>query len=282
MFEGESPYPTSIIDFFSAKMKKQIEVISACMNLCILDDEKERFNSMGDMVSFSKQQIAKDTVYSPVDDILLFDKIIRSSCPEAYLGFFFANDAEDIKRFMQNLASNLKVFEKKPWFDTGLSNSQIDSIKLLNNGNWLLNSNELKIHGIWFRSWYNAYADVVILELEEPDPYIIEGKEYSVVACINNQEIIDMDKVNSGYVRINGEPVSVGSLNVEIRSQWSKVLHGNNMHMFIGSKYHSTMQWELSSLRLRLFDKHLEESEITGLWDQFWNIMPNELLRCWF
>ena len=117
------------------------------MNRCILDDAKERFNSMGDMVLFFYQQLKQDIDYSPVNDILLFDGIIRSSCPEAYLTFFFANKAEDIKRFMQKLADNLKEFEEKPWFDTGYSNSQIDSIKLLDNGDWLLNGVEIRIHG---------------------------------------------------------------------------------------------------------------------------------------
>ena len=236
---------------------------------------------MGDLVSFYEQQMKKDT-YSPINDILLLDRIIRSSCPEANGTFFFADETDDVNRFMQKLADSLKDFERKPWFDAGHSNNPIEKLKLLGNGNWLMNTIELKIHGIWLYSWDNAYADVILIELEDPKPYIINGEEHSAVAYINGKEIVELDKIDAGYIRISGTPVAVSDLDIETRLQWCKNPLDKNMYMFIGSTSLSTMQLESVSIRWKLGNKHLGKEELEDLWKRFWRKMPNELLDKWF
>lgn len=123
-------------------------------------------------------------------------------------------------RYISDLIEKLNVikFNRPLEYNTGDSNNQILSFYELDNGNFTLNGREIIINGVWALVGDSHYNDILILEVENPKPYVIDGEECRAIAIINNEVIVSYDKVKSGYYRFpDGHVEDRNSLNIEER-----------------------------------------------------------------
>ena len=119
--------------------------------------------------------------------------------PSVSQGLQFVDDEKYIKRLVENI--NKQNFKTKLWFNTGIGNSDFSKIEYLGNKKILLDDyRELKIKGIWLYTG-SSYDDLIMFEIEENEPFIINGEEVYYALIINNEHIVDAYHLNSGYIR---------------------------------------------------------------------------------
>ena len=152
-----------------------------------------------------------------------FHSAVLSIVPEFYGQAFSITD----KNIMNKLFE--KIFEEKYnrpiEFNTGIGNNSISSIKRLENDDFLMGARQLNIQRVWGLLTNCIYDDILLLEIGESLPYIIDGKEYSAVALIENEDIVPYSAIESGYIRYKGAVHKIEDLNVEERYV------GNNYHV---------------------------------------------------
>ena len=171
-------------------------------------------------------------------DMHLFSRAIRSIFPEAYRNPFVT----DNKVYIRNLINRINEtkFNRELWYNTGLANGEFREIKYLKNGSYLLCNREIIIDEIWVLIDDSCYNDILILKISNPDYYVIDGKEYSAIAIINNEIIEPLEKIASGYYRFSdGHVESVSDLTVEERYTYKEM--DDDKYIVIGVQDHCSI-----------------------------------------
>lgn len=141
---------------------------------------------------------------------------------------------------------NSKYRTRSIEFSTGIANDSIGSIIKIENDDFLMDFRQLNIRAIWGLLTDDLYDDILLLEIGESSPYIIEGNEYYSVAVIDGKHIIPYKQVESGYVRYNGKVQNVSDLDIQER------FVGNDYRVIAIAPFHSCAILEEN-------DKFLEE-----------------------
>lgn len=182
---------------------------------CLSNNPNDRFQSISEIYEELDILKSKSIEIDIFDDMRKLSRIVRSTVPEFYQN---VHSCEDKKEINELIAKISKEETNKPFeFSTGTLNDTITNIKALDNGNYLLNDKEINIVRIWGTFSISVYDDVLIFEVEPVKPYIIDGIEYSGVAVIENDLIVPIEKVESGYIRYKGEVQSTAELDIEER-----------------------------------------------------------------
>lgn len=172
------------------------------------------------------------------DDMHMFSKVIRSIFPEAYKVPFVTDNKEHIKNLIKKI--NETKFNQEIWYNTGLANEEFREIKCLENGNYLLCNREIIIDEIWALINDSCYNDILILKVSNPAYYVVNGKECSAIAIINNEIIEPFEKIASGYYRFSdGHVESISELIVEKRYTYKAT--DDDKYIVIGVQDHCSI-----------------------------------------
>lgn len=80
-----------------------------------------------------------------------------------------------------------------------------------------MGSRQLNIRRIWGLLTDDVYDDILLLEIDESLPYVIEDEKHHSVAVIENEHIVPHDAIASGYVRYKGKVKKVSDLDIQER-----------------------------------------------------------------
>jgi len=113
------------------------------------------------------------------------------------------------------------IFNQELWYNTGLGNNEFTKIEHLKNGNYLLCGREIIIEKIYALVTNNYYDDLLILKIENPALYMIDGEEYDHIMIINNEILEPYYKIESGYYRFkDGHVESFKNLDIQERTTY--------------------------------------------------------------
>lgn len=214
-------------------------VISKCLH----NSPNERYSTASTLLDDYKAKCATPKEVNPYDDMHKFSNILRSVSPECYRYGSYISDKKDICFLIDKLMST--EFNRSLRFSTGSSWNDFDCFKHLYDDNYLLDIHQFCIANIWLLTTDNMHNDLMIIETALSSPYLIDEREHYGVAVINNDLIIPLDNINSGYIRYKGEVVSTDDVSVEQRTITD---FPNERYYVIGTYSHCSMAKENDSI----------------------------------
>ena len=191
------------------------DIYDSIINRCLRNNPLERFQSIQEIIDFYKHEKNQVKEINPFDDMYKFQKAILSVVPEFYNKAFAITDKSLMCELFNSIFS--EKYNQPIQFNTGEARNSISSIYKLDNNDFLMGTRQLNIRRIWGLITDNIYDDIILMEIDESLPYIIEDEEYQVVAVINNEDIVPYEKISSGFIRYKGEVQKVSDLNVQER-----------------------------------------------------------------
>ncbi|NEY21519.1 protein kinase [Bacillus ginsengihumi] len=228
---------SKVTDIFQSD---EAEVIEIVLNKCLYNDHEQRYQSIDEILEHIKQIKEARREIDPFEEMYLLNDVIRATCPSVSRGLQFVEDEKYIKRLVENI--NKQSFKRKLWFNTGIGNSDFSKLKYLGNKKILLDYREIKIRGMWLFT-DSVYDDLIMLETEENEPFIIDGEETYNALIVNNKHLIHGYHQNSGYIEIEDEVYSLRELEVEEHDR-----SNTYKYYFIGTQYHCSIIWQNDSV----------------------------------
>lgn len=196
--------------------KASVKWYDKVISKCIANNPKNRYQSIEEIENDWKIWQSNDRKINLYDDMYMFSEIIRSIVPECYNNVWSCEEDKEIERLLIEL-SNAK-FNRQMDYNTGLANNHISKIPKLENGNYLINNREISIDKVWCYTTSSVYNDLLIIEISNPEPYKVEGKDCFGIAIIDDDFTVSIEKIDSGYIRVpNGDVRSTSELNIERR-----------------------------------------------------------------
>lgn len=219
---------------------EEAEIIEIVLNKCLYNNHEERYQSVKEILEHIVKIKESRREVDPFDEMYLLNDAIRATCPSVSQGLQFVEDEKYIKRLVKNI--NEKDFKRKLWFNTGIGDSDFDKLTYLGNKKILLDYKEIKIKGMWLYTG-SSYDDLIMLETEENEPFIINGEETYHALLVNNEHLVEAHHLNSGYIEIEDEVYRLSELQIQEhdRSRTYK-------YYFIGTKFHSSILWQNESV----------------------------------
>lgn len=191
--------------------------MDAIIYKCLSNEPMERFQSIEEIENEYNQ--VKKREINVYDDMYTFNDVVRSVLPEAYRLPYETENSQIIEELIQKLDE--ATFNQKLWYNTGLGNNEFTKIEHLENGNYLLCEREIIIEKIYALVSNNYYDDLLILKIENPALYMIDGEEYDHIMIINNEILEPYYKIESGYYRFkDGHVESVKNLDIQERNTY--------------------------------------------------------------
>ncbi|MGF9876762.1 protein kinase [Bacillus albus] len=212
---------------------EEAEIIEIVLNKCLYNSHEQRYQSINEIREHMEQIKESRRKVDPFEEMYLFNEVINATCPSVSRGLQFVEEEKYIKRLVENI--NKQNFKLKLWFNTGIGNCDFNKLKYLGDKKILLDYQEIKIKGIWLYT-RSVYDDLIMLETEENEPFIIDGEETYSALIINNKHIVHGYHRDSGYIEIEDEVYNLSELEVEEhnRSNYYK-------YYFIGTQYHCSI-----------------------------------------
>lgn len=190
-------------------------IYDAILNKCLRNKPEERFQSIEEIIEFYKNEKFKRKEIDPFEDMYKFHEAVLSVIPEFYNEAYCISDKKTMAQLFKS------IFEQKYnhsiEFNTGIGNNSISSIIKLENEEFLMDERQLNIRCVWGLLTDSIYDDIILLEVEKSDPYIIDGKENYSVAVIEDTEIVPYSSISSGHVRYKGTVYKNDDLNIQER-----------------------------------------------------------------
>lgn len=190
-------------------------IYDSIISRCLRNNPTERFQTTEEIIQFYKNEKSKTIEFDPFEDMYTFHDAILSIVPEFYNDAFAITDKDVMSELFHSIFT--RKYNQSLEFNTGKGNNQISSIIKLENNDFLMETRQLNIRRIWGLLTDDIYDDILLLEIDESSPYIIEGKEHHLVAVIENEHIVPYGAVLSGYVRYNGKVHKTSNLNIQER-----------------------------------------------------------------
>lgn len=233
-------------------------IMDAIIYKCLSNDPKERFQNIEEIENkYNQTEKREIDVY---DDMYTFNDVIRSVMPEAYRIPYETENRQIIETLIQKL--NETTFNQKLWYNTGLGNNEFTKIEHLENDNYLLCEREIIIKKIYALVTNNYYDDLLILKIENPVLYTIDGEEYDHIMIINNEIIEPYYKIESGYYRFkDGHVEAFKNLDVQERSTY-RGFADHEKYIVIGVQEHCSIISENDQWIAKLQEKENLSSEI--------------------
>ena len=185
------------------------------INKCLRNNPDERFQQVSEIFEYIQAENAKRKELDPFEDMYKFHDAILSVVPEFYGKAYKITDKDIICELFDKIFS--EKYNQQLEFNSGKGNNKVFAIEKLENGDFLMGVRQLNIVAVWGLITDDIYDDILILELADSKPYLINGTEYSVVAVIENEEIVPYDSIASGFVRYKGKVCNTSNLNIQER-----------------------------------------------------------------
>lgn len=182
---------------------------------CLRNNPSERFQTIDEILKFYNDEKCKSREINPFDDMYTFHRAILSVIPEFYNKAYSITDKNVMCELFDSIFS--KKYYRELEFNTGIGNNSVSSIVKLENNDFLMEYRQLNIQRVWGLLTDDVYDDILLLEIVESLPYMINGEEHRHVAVIENKCIVPINKISSGYVRYNGKVYEIPDLNIQER-----------------------------------------------------------------
>lgn len=182
---------------------------------CLRNNPTERFQTIEEIIQFYKNEKSKTKELDPFEDMYEFHDAILSVVPEFYNYAHTITDKDTMCKLFHSIFTC--KYNKSLEFNTGKGNNLVSSIIKLENNDFLMGERQLNIRSIWGLLTDDIFDDILLLEIDESLPYVIEDKEYYDVAVIENEHIVPYDTISSGYVRYKGKVHKTSNLNIQER-----------------------------------------------------------------
>ncbi|OFD71172.1 MULTISPECIES: protein kinase domain-containing protein [Bacillus cereus group] len=222
-----------ITDVFKSE---EAEIIEIVLNKCLYNNHEQRYQSINEIREHMEQIKEARRKVDPFEEMYLFNEVINATCPSISRGLQFVEEEKYIKRLVENI--NNRNFKLKLWFNTGKGNCDFSKIKYLGDKKILLDYMEIKIKGIWLYTG-SVYDDLIMLETEENEPFVIDGEETYNALIIDNKHIVHGYHRDSGYIEIEDEVYDLSELDVELHDR-----SNSYKYYFIGTQYHCSIIWK--------------------------------------
>ncbi|MEC1525439.1 protein kinase [Neobacillus niacini] len=232
-----------ITDVFTSE---EAEVIEIVINKCLYNNHEQRYQNVNQILEHIEEIKDSRRKVDPFEEMSILNDVIRATCPSVSEGLQFVEDEKYIKRLVENI--NKQKFKRKLEFNTGRGDSDFSKLTYLGNKTVLFDYREVKIKGIWLYI-NSSYDDLILIETEENEPFIINGKETYYALIINDEHIVGSHHLNSGYVEIEDEVYSLKDVKVE---EYYRV--NDYKYISIGTKFHSSIIPENDSFLYNLQD----------------------------
>lgn len=190
-------------------------IFDKIISKCLMNNPAERFQSIDEIEMFYENEKEKMKIVNPFNDMHTFRNAILSVFPEFYNSIYSITDKESMSKLFYSIFSN--QYNQPIHFNTGTGNGSVCSITILDNTGFLMDHRQLNILKIWGLLTDDVYDDILLLEIGESLPYIIDGKEYQHVGVVENKDVIPCELMRSGYIRYNGDVCNVSNLNIQER-----------------------------------------------------------------
>ena len=198
-------------------------VMSKIIHKCLQNNCGDRYQDIEEIKNHYNilyNDLSNRNDYDPFEDMFILHDILSSTNPDFYNGVSYIDDVEEMKNFRNKL--NNGEFKRRIEFNTGIGNDTVKKITYLNNGNFSIDGREITIEKIWGSVSDDLYNDICILELTPSIPYTINGEEYFAVAIINDELIVPIEKIQSGYIKIDGIVHKTQALKIEERQIYNE------------------------------------------------------------
>ena len=173
----------------------------------------------------------KEKELDPFEDMYEFHRAILSVVPEFYNNAYAISDKTVMCELFNQIFSS--KYNMPIEFNTGIGNNSVYSIIKLENDDFLMDSRQLNIQRIWGLLTDDVYDDILLLEIGESLPYVIEDKEHYLIEVIENEYIVPYDAIASGYVRYKGKVRKFTDLDIQER------FIGNDYKVIAIAPFHS-------------------------------------------
>lgn len=190
-------------------------IYDSIIDKCLRNNPAERFQTIEEIICFYKSKKNKSKETDPFEDMRTFHKAVLSVIPEFYNKAFPITDKNVMCELFNSIFAHKYYRELE--FNTGIGNNSVTSIIKLENDDFLMEYRQLNVQRVWGLLTEDIYDDILLLEIVESLPYVIDGKEYWHVAVVENEQIVSIDEVSSGYVRYNGKVYETSDLNIQER-----------------------------------------------------------------
>lgn len=251
---GEPHKGTERKSFTEKYESLDIKIIDFIINKCLNNDPNKRFLTI---LEIRKEiQVLKDrfSKVDPFDEMLLLNRSIRETCPSVGRGIQGVEDEKYIKRLIENI--NTKRFKKELWFNTGIGNNSITSLKYLNDNRILIDESEFKVKKLWLYAGDSLYDDVLMIEVDKNiQPFVINDREFYSAVIIDEEVILEPYYYESGYIEINDEVKKLSEIDFEYR-----VKRNDYKFILIGTEYNCTIIEENDSILRYLQDSDINDS----------------------
>lgn len=190
-------------------------IYDSIISRCLRNNPTERFQTIEEIIQFYENEKSKTIEFDPFEDMYEFHDAILTIVPEFFNRAFTITDKEEMSDLFHSIFT--RKYNRSLEFNTGKGNNTISSIIKLENDDFLMGTRQLNIRQIWGLLTDDIYDDILLLEIDESSPYVIEGKEHRLVAVIENEYIVPYDAISSGFVRYNGKVHRTSNLNIQER-----------------------------------------------------------------
>lgn len=219
-------------DYISQKYDwEDAYIYDSVISRCLRNNPTERFQSIEEIVQFYNNEKSKVKEIDPFDDMYVFHNAVLRVVPEVYNNAFAITDKDVMCELFNSIFSD--KYNRELEFNTGTGNNTISSIIRLENNEFLMGPRQINIRSIWGLFTSDVYDDILLLEIEDSSPYIIEGNEYYSVAVIENEDIVPYDTISSGYVRYKSKVYDISDLKIQER------FIGNNYKVIAIAPFHN-------------------------------------------
>lgn len=206
-------------------------IFDGIISRCLRNNPSERFQSIDEIIQFYHNEKNKEKELDPFEDMYEFHRAILSVVPEFYNNAYAISDKAVMCELFNQIFSS--KYNMPIEFNTGIGNNSVYSIIKLENDDFLMDSRQLNIQRIWGLLTDDVYDDILLLEIGESLPYVIEDKEHYLIEVIENEHIVPYDAIASGYVRYKGKVRKVTDLDIQER------FIGNDYKVIAIAPFHS-------------------------------------------
>ncbi|PIC83026.1 protein kinase [Sporosarcina sp. P1] len=243
-----------ITDAFKSE---EVEVIEIVLNKCLYNDHEQRYQNIDDVYKHITEIKELRRKVDPFEEMNILNDVISATCPSVSEGLQFVEDEKYIKRLVENI--NNRKFRCKLEYNTGMGDSSFSNLTYLGNRTVLLDYREVKIKGIWLYT-NSGYDDLILIEIDENEPFVINGNETYYALIINDEHIVGPHCLNSGYVEIEDQVYSLKDVKVD---EYYRV--NEYKYISIGTNFHSSIIPANDSLLNDLQDKRIIKKDVHNL-----------------
>ncbi|MEC3883680.1 protein kinase [Halobacillus sp. HZG1] len=237
---------------------EEAEIIDVVLEKCLHNDYSNRYQSVNEILQEIERIKESRRTVDPFHEMYLLNDAIRATCPSVSRGVQYVEEEKYIKRLVENI--NQKNFSYNLWFNTGIGNSDFSKLVYLGNRKILVDYREIIIKGVWLFTG-SSYDDLIILDTEENEPFVIDGEEVYYALVINDEHVVPSHYLDSGYVEIGEEVHRLKDLKVEEHDRSNRY-----KYYFIGTKFHSSIIFNNDSVLSDFQDKvDVDESTVIQL-----------------